>query len=158
MDGRHRRHWRESARRAFGQTKYPIRQAVVAIANHADSARSITIQNGNAVADSHTTMANAKRPALPNVAPAASRAAACRPRRLPCKPLSRFRRRSCASMRVALARKIAGNARKRPPRDGPPKSATRPARQVASPPSVKRTRYSYQRLSFSAENLRWIIS
>ena len=82
-------------------------------------------------------MANAKRPALPNVAPAASRAAACRPRRLPCKPLSRFRRRSCASMRVALARKIAGNARKRPPRDGPPKSATRTCQTSRQSPEHK---------------------
>jgi hypothetical protein len=65
------------------------------------------------------TPAKASIPSAPSAAPAASSAAASSPRRSPARPASRLRRISCFSMSVALAQKIAGKARKRPPTDAP---------------------------------------
>lgn len=61
-------------------------------------------------------IANASMPSAPSTAPAESSAAAFCPRRLPSRPASRLRRISCFSIRVALAQKMAGRAKKRPRR------------------------------------------
>jgi hypothetical protein len=47
---------------------------------------------------------------------------------------------------VALAGKIAGKARNRPPTTGPKRAAIRPATTVIAPPSANLARYSYQRV------------
>jgi hypothetical protein len=101
----------------------------------------------------HTTKPNAPSPTLPKPAPAASRAAASVPRRSPSSPAWRFRSRSCFSISVALAQKIAGNARNRPPTAGPKYFATSPATTVANPPSTKRKTLSCQLLCFTADHL-----
>jgi len=56
---------------------------------------------------------------LPIAAPAASILAASLPRWAPCSPFFSFFCFSCFSISVALAGKIAGNARKSPPTAGP---------------------------------------
>lgn len=76
-------------------------------------------------------------------APRASSAAACRPREVFVIPAFRFFFRSCSSTSVALAGKIAGNARKRPPNTGPNRLASKPAITVMAPPNKNRTPYSY---------------
>lgn len=75
---------------------------------------------------------------------AASSPAASDPRRWPARPQFCLRSRSCFSLSVAVAQKIAGKARKRPPTSGPQCSAMSPATIVASPPRTKRKTYSYQ--------------
>ena len=65
------------------------------------------------------TIAKASMPSAPSAAPAASSAAASCPRRAPSRPASRLRRISCFSISVALAQKMAGRARNRPPMDAP---------------------------------------
>ena len=57
-------------------------------------------------------------------------------------------------MSVALAQKMAGKARNRPPTDAPQTEPIIPVRTVIAPPSVKRIRYSYQRLLNSYERER----
>jgi hypothetical protein len=60
-------------------------------------------------------------------------------------------------MRIALARKIAGNARKRPPRRAAEiRDAT--CQTSRQPPEHKANEIFVPTASFSAENLRWIIS
>ena len=54
---------------------------------------------------SQNTAAKASIPRAPSTAPAASSAAASRPRRLPSRPAFRLRRSSCFSIKVALAQK-----------------------------------------------------
>lgn len=66
-----------------------------------------------------TTRAKAARPQQPRTAPEASMLAANLPRNVPSTPISALRRFSLFSIMVALAGKIAGNARKRPPIPGP---------------------------------------
>jgi hypothetical protein len=74
-------------------------------------------------------------------------------------PLFSFRSRSCFSISVALAKKIAGTARNNPPTTGPQTFPATPAATVARPPRKKRKMSSDQRLSLTAENLkRTIIS
>src|SRR5579872_750059 len=93
-------------------------------------------------------------PTLPSAAPAASSAAASRPRRLPSSPARCFRADSCFSIRVALAQKIAGSARNSPPIEGPKARLTSPVATVANPPKAKRTRYSCHCTSLSDERER----
>ena len=82
--------------------------------------------------------AKTKSPTLPMAAPAASTPTALLARTDPCRPLRSFLCRSCFSIKVALAGKIAGNARKRPPTLGPYFFAMIPVAAVASPPQQKR--------------------
>jgi ferritin-like metal-binding protein YciE len=65
------------------------------------------------------TMAKVSMPIALRAAPAASSAAASCPRRSPARPASRLRRISCFSISVALAQKMTGRARKRPPTEAP---------------------------------------
>jgi PAS domain S-box-containing protein len=58
-------------------------------------------------------------------------------------PASRLRLISCFSIRVALAQKIAGRARNRPPTDPPARLLIQAVKTVAAPPSTNRIRYSY---------------
>jgi hypothetical protein len=102
-------------------------------------------------ASSQMAPPKARSPKLPRAAPAASSAAASLPRRAPRSPTFSLRSRSCFSMSVALALKIAGNARNKPPVSGPNTFAIAPVATVAKPPSTKRMRYSCHRVSRSAE-------
>jgi hypothetical protein len=68
---------------------------------------------------SENMIAKATMPKAPSTAPVDSSAAASSPRRRPSSPASRLRLISCFSIRVALAQKIAGSARNRPPIDAP---------------------------------------
>ena len=95
--------------------------------------------------------AKASMPTEPSPAPAASSAAASCPRRLPASPAARLRRIWCFSISVALAQKMAGRARKSPPTDAPYRPLMKPVKTVATPPSPKRIRYSYQRPSRSED-------
>jgi hypothetical protein len=60
-------------------------------------------------------------------------------------------------MRIALARKIAGNARKRPPRRAA-EIRDETCQTSRQPPEHKANEIFVPTASFSAENLRWIIS
>ncbi len=64
------------------------------------------------------TNANAKSPMLPIAVPAASTETSCLARPWPFSPARSFFSFSCLSINVALAGKMAGNARKRPPTAG----------------------------------------
>lgn len=67
--------------------------------------------------------------------------AAALPRAVPCTPFFSFFSFSCLSINVALAGKMAGNARKSPPTTGPYSLAMTPAMAVIRPPK-NRTAYS----------------
>jgi len=98
-----------------------------------------------------TRKPNKASPRLPKAAPAASSAAAWRPRierEIPARSFFSF---SCFSTRVALAGNIAGNARNNPPKAGPKRLASRPAITVMAPPTRKRTAYSYHLVLRNAE-------
>jgi len=90
-----------------------------------------------------TNRAKANSPMLPIAEPAASMLAASRPRSVPCSPFFSFFCFSCFSISVALAGKIAGNAKNSPPMLGPNLLAMMPATAVISPPKRNRTAYSY---------------
>ena len=83
--------------------------------------------------------ANTNNPMLPIAAPAASTPTAFLARTAPCNPSRSFFSFSCRSIRVADAGKIAGNARKRPPMDGPYFRAMIPVAAVTNPPNKNRT-------------------
>src|SRR5215469_8555141 len=68
---------------------------------------------------SHAVNPKHTRPHPPNTAPAASSAAALRPRALSWIPAFSFLSVSCRPINVALAGKIAGKDRSRPPTTGP---------------------------------------
>jgi hypothetical protein len=91
-----------------------------------------------------TVKANPTKPALLIAAPAASTPATSRLRNTPLTPARRFFSSSCFSIKVALAGKIAGNARKRPPITGPNLLPMIPTAAVIPPPMRKRTAYSCQ--------------
>jgi hypothetical protein len=101
--------------------------------------------------------ANTIRPMLPIAAPAASTPAACLPRLVPSSPLLSFRFLSCFSINVALAGRMAGNARNKPPKTGPACLAMIPAITGMTPPRRKRTPYSYHLVVRIVEGLRWIL-
>lgn len=90
----------------------------------------------------HKTKANPTRPMQPREAPCESRLAAIRPRFRPSKPTLALRFISWLSTKLALAGKIAGKARKRPPTPGPKCFAIKAAATVDSPPNKNRTAYS----------------
>ncbi len=71
--------------------------------------------------------------------PAASILAAFLPLAAPLSPCDSFFPFSCFSMRVALAGKIAGNAKNKPPMPGPNFWAIIPAKAVINPPKRNRT-------------------
>jgi len=116
-----------------------------ATASHEAAART-RAQAGDCTIIDQTMRPKAASPKLPSAAPAASSAAASLPRRAPGRPASSLRSRTCFSINVALAGKIAGKARNRPPTTGPKRAAMRPATTVIAPPSTNLTRYSYQRV------------
>jgi hypothetical protein len=93
------------------------------------------------------TSPNDASPIDPRLAPRASILAANLPRIVPSAPISDFFLFSLLSIMVALAGKIAGNARKRPPIPGPYRLAMTPAIAVQSPPKTKRATYSCVRVS-----------
>jgi hypothetical protein len=95
-----------------------------------------------------TTQAKAPRPMLPIAEPVASKLTDSAARRL-------FFCLSCFSISVALAGKIAGNAKNRPPMTGPSAFAIIPAIAVTKPPNRNRTAYSYHLVSEKAERLNW---
>ena len=68
---------------------------------------------------SQITRPKAASPKLPSAAPAASSAAASLPRRAPGKPAFSLRSRTCFSISVALAGKIAGKSQKQAANDWP---------------------------------------
>lgn len=131
-------------------------QAVMATMFHANIA-SPSVTNDGVVTTCQTVRAKAAMPVLPNAAPKASRAAASSPRRAPRSCLASFRLRSCFSINVELAQKIAGNAKNRPPHEGPANFVIAPAAIVARPPSTKRIVCSYHRLCLSEESLSRMI-
>src|SRR3984957_13730526 len=79
------------------------------------------------------------------------------PRRATGRPAFSLRSRTCFSIKVALAGKIAVKARNRPPMTGPRRAAIRPATTVIAPPSTNLARYPYQRVLRRAEALNWTI-
>jgi hypothetical protein len=111
--------------------------------SHASVAPGSTIQALNLGRSCQTSKAKANSPMLPTAEPAASTPTACRARLRPSKPSFSFFRLSCFSMSVALAGKIAGNARNSPPGPGPHSFAIIPAIAVTNPPPTNRTAYSY---------------
>ncbi len=100
----------------------------------------------------HTNRANAASAILPIVAPRASKATAFLARLTPFMPARCFFSFSCFSIRVALAGKIAGNARNSPPTTGPYAFATMPVATVARPPKTIRRKTSYHFVCFNAES------
>ena len=126
-------------------------------ANQLSVAISTAIHGDSSPINFQTKTANMINPSAPMLAPAESRAAALRPRRVPCSCASCLRSFSCFSIRVALAGKIAGKARNKPPILGPNSFATTPARAVVAPPIRNRDIYSGQRVLASAEGLRRIL-
>jgi hypothetical protein len=90
-----------------------------------------------------TNRAKTDSPMLPIAEPAASILAASRPRCVPSRPSFSFFCLSCFSISVALAGKMAGNAKNIPPTPGPNFWAMMPATAVISPPKRNRTAYSY---------------
>jgi hypothetical protein len=74
-----------------------------------------------------------------------------RPRSLPSEPTLVLFSFSWLSIRVALAGKMAGKARKRPPKPGPNFLAINPATTVAKPPNRNRIKYSCALISLREE-------
>ena len=85
-----------------------------------------------------TTNAKTNKPMLPIDEPAASTLAALLPRATPLSPADSFFCFSCFSMRVALAGKMAGKAKNKPPMPGPNVRAIMPAKAVINPPKRNR--------------------
>ncbi len=133
----------KSASRNFFQKCWRASHVSTANRNHARVAPHRTMADGYLEIHNQTTTANAARPTLPMAAPAASTPAAVRPLILPCSPARSFSCRSCFSSRVAVAGKMAGNAKNSPPIPGPQRFAIMPVRAVTIPPNRKRTAYSY---------------
>jgi hypothetical protein len=104
-----------------------------------------------------TTIAKLASPRQPRDVPRASSAAACRPRAVLKIPARAFRSLSCFSISVALAGKIAGTAKNKPPTAGPCRFAMRPAATVITPPKKNLIAYSYHFVLESAEKLARII-
>ena len=128
-----------------------VRQMRIDNASHTATAVSKHSKAFHRVSSRQTTMAKQARPRLPIQAPRASRAVAFRPRSLSVIPERCFFSVSCFSTRVALAGKMAGNARNRPPKTGPYRLARSPAAAVIAPPNRKRSAYSYHRVRFTAD-------
>lgn len=137
--------------RADSRTCRQLHQAATEM-THQPAAAAMKAASAYRSTSSEKISAKPSMPMLPSDAPAASRAAACWPRRSPSTPASRLRRCSCFSISVALAQKTAGSARNRPPTDAPNRLLITPVATVAIPPSTKRMRYSYQRPSLRGED------
>ncbi len=121
---------------------FRARQMRKETANHITDATSRTNADLQTGSSFQTTRPKHANPMLPIAAPRASRAAARRPRIVRGIPARRFFWRSCFSMRVRLEGKIAGKARKRPPKTGPYRFARMPVTTVIAPPNKKREAYS----------------
>lgn len=116
----------------------------------------ITTQGFHLVTDAAMSRPKANRPMLPIAVPAASIATTARARLAPPRPARCFFSFSCLSIRVALAGKIAGKARNRPPTAGPYFLPMIPVAAVMSPPTMNRVRSSYQRVCLRGEGSRMI--
>lgn len=117
------------------QTTLPIR-----IANHGSRWGSVR----------QITSAKAASLRQPSDAPAASMLDAVRPRLVPSYTMRCFCCCSCFSIRLALAEKMAGNARKRPPISGPKRRARMPAVTMQTPPNMKRIANQWNLIPLSA--------
>ena len=104
----------------------------------------------------HTTSAKLASPVQPTAAPRASSAAAFRPRSLPSIPCFPFFCSCFFANSVALAGKIAGNASKSPPTDGPKCCAANPAAAVTNPPKRNRVATSFHFIRDNASNCHCI--
>ena len=94
---------------------FRISHSTIAMVVQTTSAAIMTAQGLWVGRTCQRTMANPASPTQPSDAPAASMLAAMRPRFVPsCQRLA-MRSFSCASMSVAVAGRIAGNAKKKPP-------------------------------------------
>lgn len=135
--------WRTSVESDFlCQTRFRISQTPNAAADQAIMAVG-KISNALWLGrNRQTNKAKTSNPMLPIADPAESTLAAFLPRVIPLSPALLFFCFSCFSTRVALAGKIAGNARKSPPITGPNFLATTPAAAVINPPRTNRTAYS----------------
>lgn len=129
------------------------RHTPTTIANQIREANPIQTTAFVLVACHQITAPKAAKPILPQAAPAASSAAAPFASFSPRKPFLALRPRSCFSINVALAAKMAGKARHKPPITGPKWSATRPATTAVNPPKVNRTTYSYGLACFNIAKL-----
>jgi hypothetical protein len=112
------------------------------IPSHSRPAPARTIHGLYGTSSCRTTVANPARPMQPSAAPAASSAAASRPRTMPHTPARFFFCFSRFSISVALAGKIAGKARKSPPILAHKRWAIEPAVAVISPSNKNRVAYS----------------
>ena len=107
--------------------------------SHSSVAPPRTIHARSRGMNCQTAHAKTNNPMLPMAEPAASILAALLPRTAPLSPTASFFRLSCFSIRVALAGKIAGNAKNNPPIPGPNFFAIIPAAAVINPPKMNRT-------------------
>jgi hypothetical protein len=131
-------------------------QSNTEVASHAIVASVRTIPAPCLRANCHTTSANANSPTLPMAEPAASTLAASLPRSVPCNPSFSFFCTSCFSISVAPAGKMAGKAKKSPPRVEPNFFAMMPAAAVINPPRRNRTAYSCHFVCLKLEGSTWI--
>jgi hypothetical protein len=119
--------------------RFRICHAATETASHRRVAPPKTIHARSLGMNRETTNAKTNKPTLPIDEPAASTLAALLPRFTPLSPRDFFFFVSCFSMRVALAGKIAGKAKNKPPTPGPNFRAIIPARAVINPPKRNRT-------------------
>jgi hypothetical protein len=118
------------------------RQISPAVANHTSVALRRTVEGLYLPAKRPTKIANPNNPMLPIAAPAASRAAASRPRIVPWSPAECFFQFRVSQPGSRSRVKIAGNARKRPPAAAPYLFAINPVTAVMMPPSKNLIAYS----------------
>jgi hypothetical protein len=109
---------------------------------HTTAARPITTYALFLSRPRHTTTAKPASPMHPIAAPAASAPAAARPLIVPSNPILALCSFSWASIKLAPAGKMAGNARNTPPTPGPKRFAIKPAITEHRPPNKKRTAHS----------------
>jgi len=146
-------------RRVLAVTTYNafrICQTATEVASHSSVAPARTIHGGSLCKNCETASAKTSNPMLPMDDPAASTLAAFLPRAVPWSPRDFFSSFSCFSMSVALAGKIAGNAKNNPPIPGPNFLAIIPAKAVMIPPNRNRTAYSYHFPCRMVDRSTWI--
>jgi hypothetical protein len=124
---------------SHGYSAFRICQTVTETPSHRAVAPPRAIHARSLGTNRQTTNAKTNNPMLAIAAPAASILAALLPRAEPLSPRDVFFSLSCFSMSVALAGKIAGNAKNKPPIPGPNFLAIIPATTVISPPKRNRT-------------------
>lgn len=125
---------------ALGYVRFRICQTTTETVSHESVAPARTTQAWSLGMNCQTTQAKTNNPMLPIEEPAAPMLAALLPRAAPSSPRDSFFSFSCFSMRVTLARKIAGNAKNNPPIPGPNFLAIIPATAVINPPKKESNR------------------